>query len=252
MCNASAVQIEREVKDIATMDKFTALPSLSRSTGGRRISDRVYHELALAIRNVQLAPGELLSESDLARQLNVSRTPVREAIARLADAGLVNVVPQVGTSVARIRIGDVTQACFVREALEVGAFERATRDEDLDVSVLRQVLQRQDAALIAGDGDGFFTTDEDLHAEIFRLGGVPSAWDVVRRSKLQLDRFRRLNLREAIGSRLLFEEHVRIVDLLESRNVLEGRMVLVRHANRLLDNASDTLERFPEYFAHDE
>ena len=99
-----------------------------RDGGAQRASDRVYATLSAAIRDLSLAPGRSLSETELAESLNVSRTPLREAIARLVDAGLVQVVPQVGTRVALIRLSDVEEARFVRENLEVAAFEVACTD----------------------------------------------------------------------------------------------------------------------------
>src|SRR4051794_37791656 len=91
---------------------------------GDRLSDSVYTELSEAIRSLELPPGTKLSEPTLAARLGVSRVPVREAIARLADQRLVTVTPQVGTRVAPILVGEVESACFIRSSLEAGAPRR--------------------------------------------------------------------------------------------------------------------------------
>src|ERR687894_38551 len=99
-----------------------------------------------AIVRVDLAPGQRLSENELAGQLGVSRTPVREALARLRDERLVAVVPQLGTFVTRISTGAVGDAQFVREALECAAIrEAAVRAGDADVAALEEIVRRQEA-----------------------------------------------------------------------------------------------------------
>lgn len=127
-----------------------------RARDGLRASDRVFDAVGTAIRELRLPPGLLLSESDLAQQLHVSRTPLREAIVRLVDAGLLQVLPQVGTLVAKIRMSDVEEARFVRETLEIGAFELACTPEHRDVSVLHDLLDQQQQAHERGDLEAFF------------------------------------------------------------------------------------------------
>jgi DNA-binding GntR family transcriptional regulator len=212
------------------------------------MSDRVYEELSSAIRDLRLAPGAVLSETDLSVRLGVSRTPLRETISRLVDHGLLRVVPQVGTSVALIDMDAVEEACFIRSALETAAFQDACSVDDLDVSALRGILARQEQAVARGDVDTFFDTDEDLHQEVFRLGGHPDVWTVVQHAKLQLDRLRRLILPEALRTRDLIDEHARIVDLLAARDVDQGVEVIRRHSRHVLRQAADVRIAHPDYF----
>ena len=158
------------------------------------------------------------------------------------------VVAQVGTSVALIGISEVEEACFVRTALETAAFSQACGDSHRDVSMLRQILARQEKALLAKDSDAFFRSDENLHEEIFRLSGHVGAWDVVRRSKLQLDRLRRLILPEAVATRTLLDEHARIVDLLEIGDAEAGVQLIGVHSRHVLDRVQDIRAQHPEYF----
>jgi DNA-binding GntR family transcriptional regulator len=212
------------------------------------MSDRVYEELTSAIRDLRLAPGAVLSETDLSVRLGVSRTPLRETISRLVDQGLLHVVSQVGTRVALIDMAAVEEACFIRSALETAAFQDACSADDLDVTELREIVARQEHARASGDADAFFDADEDLHQEVFRLGGHPGVWTVVQRSKLQLDRLRRLILPEAITTQDLIDEHARIVDLLAARDVTQGVEVIRRHSRHVLRQAADVRIRHPDYF----
>jgi DNA-binding GntR family transcriptional regulator len=173
----------------------------------------------------------VLSETDLARRLGVSRTPLREAMSRLVEHGLVQVTPQVGTTVSLIDLGEVQEATFVRTALETAAFRLAVQNK-APVDRLRDVLQQHEQAQHDGDAEAFHNSDDALHQVIFDLAGFPSAWSVVRASRLQLDRVRRMVLPESIKSRDVVDEHIRIVDLLESRDTARGVRLVTAHAHR--------------------
>jgi DNA-binding GntR family transcriptional regulator len=226
-----------------------ALSPVVRPRPRERISDRVHDELSAAIRDLRLPPGALLSETELARQLGVSRTPLREAISRLDHQGLVHVTAQVGTRVALIDLKEVEEASFIRCALEVSAFRRAC-ELQAPVGRLRRILERQEKAIADADANRFFDTDEQLHQEIFRLSGFPNAWKVVFSAKLQMDRVRRLVIPDAIRNRGLIDEHIGIVDLLEARDQARGAALVTAHAQHVLSLAPRLQKSMPEYFAH--
>ncbi len=220
-----------------------------RARDGLRASDRVFESVGTAIRELRLPPGLLLSESELAQQLHVSRTPLREAIVRLVDAGLLQVLPQVGTLVAKIRMSDVEEARFVRETLEIGAFELACAPAHRDVSVLHDLLDQQQRAHERGDLETFFSADEALHAEIFSMAGHPGAWMAVQRMKFQLDRLRRLSLPDPATVETLIHDHRRIVDAIATAELAQGRHQISVHARRVLEHAPLMQLKFPDYFA---
>jgi GntR family transcriptional regulator, rspAB operon transcriptional repressor len=209
----------------------------------------VFATLSAAIRDLSLGPGQSLTETDLAERLHVSRTPLREAIARLVDAGLVQVVPQVGTRVALIRLSDVEEARFIREVLEVAAFEEACANPARKITTLRRLLREQEDAAAEEDLDGFFAADEAMHQHIFVMSGHPGAWQAVQRMKVQLDRLRRLSLPEPATLTELITEHKLIVDALEEGLVDDGRNHIRAHARRVLRHAPALRSKHPEYFA---
>lgn len=215
---------------------------------GARTSDRVYDLLVSAIRDLRLAPTTTLSENVLAGQLGVSRTPIREALARLADAGLVEVTPQVGTRVARISMAEVREAQWIRECLEVHAFELGCTATERDLRKLRESLRVQVAARRAKDVDGFFTADEQLHAAIFELAGYPGAWDLIVRGKIHLDRLRRLSVPSPAAVGAFIAEHRAILTALADRDVAGGTALVRSHARRVLDLQPDLRQTYPDYF----
>ncbi|WP_328946328.1 GntR family transcriptional regulator [Streptomyces sp. NBC_00250] len=231
------------------VNAVSALASIERPRTRQRTSDRVYKELAAAIRDLRIEPGASLSETDLAEQLQVSRTPLREAIARLAETGLVSVVPQVGTRVEPIRLYDVEQACFVRESLELAAFAVACEKPERDVSELRALLAEQERCHEAHDLDGFFAADEALHRQIFEISGYLGAWQLMQPIKMHLDRFRRLSLPDPETVQVLIHEHTAIVNALETGDAVHGHTHISRHARRALEDAPVFRARYPDYFA---
>src|SRR5579871_5568333 len=92
------------------------------------LSAQVYDHLRLRIVTGKLAPGALIDDKDIAAQLHISRTPVREALKRLSDERLVDIVAQSGTRVSPIDPEEVRQAYLIRRALEMeGAGQAASR-----------------------------------------------------------------------------------------------------------------------------
>ncbi|HEX8497433.1 MAG TPA: GntR family transcriptional regulator [Actinomycetales bacterium] len=242
------MQLSQPVRRTARESRTPALQPIRPESTRARASDRVLDQLFTGIRNLVLEPGQSLSETELAEQLHVSRTPLREAIARLVDMGLVTVVPQVGTRVALISMADVVQAQFVRETLEVAAFAAACADPDRDVSVLRGLLAEQRTAWRDHDVDRFFVLDEALHEQVFVLSGFPGAWAAVQGMKVQLDRLRRL-MPDLDTIDALIGEHTAIVDALEAGRRPAGQRQTAAHARRVLQYAPSLREQFPDYFA---
>jgi len=180
-------------------------------------ADRVYGHLRRRIRELALPPGAPLRKEELALELGVSRAPVSEAIARLAEEGLVEVFPQHGSFVAPIRATDVREAVFFRTALETEALRRLAPIATPDlIASLDDNIERQGQALAAGDLPRFYDLDEALHARLF--GAVASA-RLLRRldgARAPLDRMRRLALPEPGRPEGTLAEHRRLVDAVRS------------------------------------
>lgn len=250
MATPSAPSRDAAIRSQERGKPFESLAGVTAPTIGPsgRISDRVYEELSEVIRRLELPPGAPISEPAVAAWLNVSRAPVREAFTRLAEQRLVSIVPQVGTQVAPISMRDVEEAVFIRAALEESAFRQATRADELDTTQLDLVVERNLAAVDRRDTDDFFETDEQLHQLVFALAGVPRIWQVVRGTKLQLDRLRRLSLSRSIVNREICLEHQMIAKSMRARDEPAGIRVIHRHATRILDDIPALRELHPDFF----
>jgi len=189
-----------------------AAPSADRSK-----AERVYRELRRRIRELTLPPGAPLRKEEIALEMGVSRAPVSEAIARLAEEALVDVFAQHGSFVAPIRAEDVRESLFIRTALEVEAMRRVAQAADPALlAQLEENLAAQAEALKDGDLAVFHDLDEALHAAIFSALQAPRALRLLDAARAPLDRPRRLGLPEAGRPEATLAEHRRMVDAIAS------------------------------------
>jgi DNA-binding GntR family transcriptional regulator len=180
-------------------------------------ADRVYEALRRRIRELALPPGAPLRKEEIAAELGVSRAPVSEAIARLADEGLAEIFPQHGSFVAPIRAVEVREALFIRAALEIEAMRRLAPLADAALlAQLDRTLADQATAAEAGDLPAFHDLDEALHALIFTAAGAPRALRLLQAARAPLDRLRRMALPSPGRPQETLAEHRRLVDALRS------------------------------------
>jgi GntR family transcriptional regulator, rspAB operon transcriptional repressor len=213
------------------------------------VAPQAYLVLRRAITSLELRPLEALSEQEVARQLRVSRTPVREAFIRLAEEGLVEVLPQKGTLVAPIAINAVLEGQFVRESLEVAAARQAAQELDPRLlAALTLNIDQQRVACDQGELERFHALDESLHRTIFIMTRHPVAWRVTKVARGQLDRVRRLSIPDPFWLNLALKQHEQIVESLRAADVDRVERAVREHARAILAIIPDLSGRFPQYF----
>ncbi len=193
--------------------------------------------------SLRLKPGDPISEKEVAARYGVSRTPVREAIQRLADERLVEIFPQSGTFVARIPYGDLPEAMVIRKALETAsvrlATEKATRSQLL---ALATIVEQQREAAEANDRGAFHRADEAFHAKIAEISGFPGIWRQVLQVKVQVDRYRRLTLSQEGRMAQVIADHERILAGITAGNPQDAEIGMALHLDAVLP---DTVEGQP-------
>ena len=212
------------------------------------VRDQTLDTLRRRIISLQLPPGEPLSENELAQELGVSRTPVRESLILLREEGMVQVFPQIGSFVSLVDLGRVAEAQFVREAIECASLKDAVVDAT-GLAGLREILAAQRDAEASGDVEEFFRLDEDFHRELLRLAGHESAWTAVNSAKAHLDRARRLSLIDTRPVSTLIEQHTAVVDALEANNRPEADSSLRVHLRGVFEDVKRIQAQSPELFS---
>jgi GntR family transcriptional regulator, rspAB operon transcriptional repressor len=216
---------------------------------GGPASDQAYHALREAIVSAQLEPGQKLSENELAGELGVSRTPIREALAKLRDERLVAIVPQLGTFVTLISPTAVADAEFVREALECSAIALAAKRIDSEtLEELQSNLTTQQRACGAGDEASFDRLDEELHRRLCEGSGHAIAWVLSRRANGHLDRIRRLSLPDADYLSEMLDEHREIIAAVALGDAKRAEAAMRHHLRMVPSKLPRLRELHPGYF----
>lgn len=224
----------------------TALPGAALR--GSTVSAAIHRELRAEIVSMRRKPGEPIVEKRIAQDHGVSRTPVREALLRLADEGLVDIFPQSGSFVSRIPVAELPEAILIRKALEEAAVRyaaaQATRSQ---VARLRANLEYQRE--MSDDAGGFHEADEAFHALIADTAGCPGFWTLTRQVKVQVDRYRLLTLPVPGRIRSVIAEHTAIVDAIEAHDPARAAETMAAHLDSLRASIGDIRENNPFFFS---
>lgn len=209
----------------------------------------VYDDLRTAIVGLDLKPGTRIDKHEVCARLHVSRQPLAEAVARLAEERLVEVEPQKGTFVARIRLADVAEAAFVRRALEVATvYEIAPAMDELTLKRLERNLAYQSAALKADDFDEFYALDVRFHTMLFDRLAMRRLADAVESSRAQLERARRLLLPSPGRTPNTYREHRAIFAALKARDAVKAAAAMASHLDQVMAELRKFAARQPELF----
>ena len=213
---------------------------------------RVVEALRNAIVSHAFEPGTPLDKAKLCEKLGVSRFPVSEALARLQAQGLVDIQPQRGTTVSRIRLSDVRENMFLRKALEAEAVRSLARSIDGDtLAKLKANLSAQKQVVADGDKQHFHTLDLAFHETLLSALGFPRVKATAESARLALDRVRLLlasprRITETVA------EHEHIVAALEKRDGTLAALAMDDHLDQVMTELMSFAAREPELFTDSE
>ena len=194
------------------------------------LRDVVFKTLRQAILTGELQPGERLMEITLANRLGVSRTPVREAIHKLEQEGLVIMMPRRGAQVAQITKKDLIEVLEVRLGLEEMAVRFACeRMTDGQFTELCQAADEFSAAIDRDDLTALAQADENFHSLICRATGNDCLCGITNNLREQMYRYRIEHLKNHDARKNLDAEHKAICAALEKRNAEEAQEILYSH-----------------------
>lgn len=220
-----------------------------RSRDGRAAT-RIHAILQDEIVRLQFKPLDTLNEKLLGQRFGVSRTPVREALLRLADEGLVEIYPQSGTFVSRIPRRALYEAILIRKALEATTVSLAIVAMK-DGSRL-QSLEDNQAALIkaaeAGDIPLFHRIDTEFHQLIADIAGYPGIWTVIAQVKVHIDRYRFITLPRKGRLDIVIAEHAAIIEAIRGRDDGAAVLAMSQHIGRMTEELDDIGDLDPDLF----
>ncbi|OSP56165.1 GntR family transcriptional regulator [Pseudoruegeria sp. SK021] len=195
-------------------------------------TDQAFEILYNAVVSLELPPGTKVSEIEVAKQLGVSRQPIRDAFFRLSKLGFLLMRPQRATLISKISEEAVLRAAFVRTALEVECGrEAAVRAAPADLADLDLLIAQQEKAVAAGALWDFHDLDDQFHRRICAMAGQEHAWAVIQEQKGHMDRVRFLSL--SFGKQDAVTGHRAIASALANRDPVQVEAEIRAHLGQI-------------------
>ena len=216
----------------------------------RQAAPQVFERLREMITSLVLPPGSPLSRAVLAAQFGVSSTPIRDALMRLDEEGLVEVFPQHATVVSRIDVRLAEQAHFLRQALELEIVRLLAGNPDAAFGAeLKAAIARQQQFARAGDFEKFMAADNDFHARLYAAAGKQDLWALVRSRSGHIDRLRRLHLPTPGKAQDIVRHHKLIARAIAEGKADDAQGHLRIHLSGTLNYLDNIRARYPEYLS---
>lgn len=229
-----------------------ALRISSRGTRGTPTSVLIKSALREQIIDLTLPPGTAISEKQISEFYQVSRTPVRDALLRLAEEQLIEVYPQRGTFVSRISLDAVQDAMVMRKALErVTVRDAALKAGPAQIGELRAIIERQRAHDAADDLASFHAADDDLHQAISAIGRHTNIWRIVKSEKASVERCRNLSTPVTGRRKQVMAQHFGIVEAIAAADPDAADRAMAAHLADVLPGLDELRRSHPSYFESD-
>jgi DNA-binding GntR family transcriptional regulator len=224
---------------------FPVAPRVSPDTA---VGPQLWQALREWILRGELQPGARLSEVDIAGLFGVSRQPVREAFIKLAEESLLEIRPQRGTYVSRIRVDAVMSARFVREAVEADIVRLVAKQPTKALLAdIERLLKEQERVVDGPEPQAFLALDEQFHKALAEAAGQARAWQIIQPLKTQMDRMRYLNARHSSRGPLV-AQHRQVVDAIRAGDADAAETAMRSHLRQILDDLPVMAEALPNFF----
>ncbi|MGE4453380.1 MAG: GntR family transcriptional regulator [Sphaerochaeta sp.] len=212
-------------------------------------SEEIYQTLREEILSLRFKPGMELNLQQLSEQLQVSRSPVRDALMRLSSDNLVDIFPQKGTRVSLINLKQVEEERFLRKSLEdhaVKKFIYQAREDNF--AAMETAINEQVRYAEAEDFINFLESDNTFHAIIFQAIGMQRIWNIILAQGGNHHRIRLLSFYQKNVLDDIICQHRLMLQSLKTKQ-LEAILGLEdKHLSKLLQETELMVARYPEYF----
>lgn len=197
--------------------------------------------------HLELAPGSRVSENELAVELGLSRTPVREALIELSKVKIVEIFPQKGSRIALIDYELVEEAQFMRYEMECAVVEQVCEmGTEADFARFEENLRLQEFCLVNDQTDALLALDNALHRMLFETAHKPEIYTLMGGLTIHFDRVRNASLHMGNQQKTV-QEHRAIIEAIKLRDTTAARAAMDLHLNRFRIDAQDIRRRYPDY-----
>lgn len=199
--------------------------------------------------SIDLEPGQLISENEIASFLGVSRTPVRESIQELNKAALIEIYPQRGSYVSLIDSKYVEEAVFLRKVLDIAVIEEACdlATED-DIALLEENVALQEFYLKSNNTKKIFELDNEFHRMIYVAAKKEMIHNMRKNVMIHFDRVRTLSML-AVKDTKIVADHGIMLSAIKNKDKNKAKEIVEKHLDRYRVDQEELLRTYPQYFA---
>ena len=202
----------------------------------RPLREIVYEELKMQILTGRIEPGTRMMEIELAEEMGVSRTPIREAIRKLEKEGLVTIEPRKGAYASDVSTEDMVEILEVRQIMEGLAAElAASRVQEVQLDQLREAEERYNAAVASGDTEQMIKYDSQFHKMIVEASNNKTLMQLIEPLQEMALRFRYLYYHDLNRAMNMPHEHDEIIDAIAIGDQEQAKLAASMHIKRLKD-----------------
>lgn len=206
----------------------------------RVLKDNIIH--------LELAPGEMVSENELAAQLGLSRTPVREALIELSKVKIVEIYPQRGSVVSLVDPDLVEEALFMRIVLETAVVElmcnEATEEQLLE---LEHNIKLQEFFLENRDTEKLLALDNEFHRMLFMMTNKMQIYTLMNGITIHFDRIRSMSM-ATVKELKIVGDHRAILDAIRKKDPIAAKQIVYKHLTRHRIDEKEIRAKYPKYF----
>ena len=222
---------------------------LSKSSSRVTTLDDIFEYLYDEISNLRLAPGDKISEAEIAAKFDVSRQPVRDAFRRLENLDLLLIRPQRATVVKRFSTREIEKSRFVRQSVEKEVLLRAAQNCDSQgCALLDKEIAAQTKLVEDQNYDSFGKLDYEFHKTLCQIAKADFAFDVIMQEKSKVDRLCLLSLSKEDRLPDLVADHARIAEAVKANDAQAAIAEGMFHLARLNDTIAHIYEKNANYF----
>lgn len=224
-------------------------PALRPAVKRGSASQQLHESLRSRIVSLDLEPGHAISRAEIAAEYRVSLTPVRDALIKLEQEGLIETFPQSKTEVSRIDLKHAQETHMLRLSVELEIVRRIAQMSEKDTTrAARSLLAQQSAARDVGDFASFARLDRAFHLSLYQVIGMENLYDVIEARSGHIDRLRNLNLPDPGKVQSILDCHGRILDAIEAGDADAACAALREHLSGTLKMVDAIRERYGHYF----
>ncbi|TCK92739.1 DNA-binding GntR family transcriptional regulator [Natranaerovirga hydrolytica] len=221
----------------------------NKSNATSSIGENIYHYLRKGIIELKLKPGDSLSAKNIAEQLEVSRSPVRDSIIKLGKEGLVDIVAQSGTTVSKIDLDRVAEEQFIRFSLEEKVMMLfIEKSSSREISKLEELMEMQKANLEKKEYNTFLNYDDEFHSVFFETANKQMSWELIVSMSGHYRRLRLITLWDLEIAEDVMKQHYDLLKFIKEKNIDMARKTVQEHTMRIFAQKDFMVKKYPTFF----